>query len=297
MAAGSKHPLPMKEIRAYWHLLLGIILGLGLGLVISWKIAPQSSPANPPAHLRDDFKDSYRALIAAAYASTGDLPQAKNRLAELNDPNSVETLKMQAQRTLAEGNNPQEIEALAALAADLSQEIFATQVTATSTRFLTQTPRIVTPTGTFSASTAETSASETPLPTLTPIPFFTRTQPAIATPSQTPRAPFVLQTQDEICSTNLSEGLLMVYVSDSADKPLSGVEIVVSWEGNEEHFFTGLKPELGRGYADFAMQPNKTYTLHLAAGSTTASNLYAPSCQDKEGHHYWGSLRLKFQQP
>jgi hypothetical protein len=291
----------MKQVQSYWHLLLGITLGLGLGLVISWKIAPQNNNSeNAPSRLREDYKDTYRALIAASYAANGDLPRAKNRLAALNDPNDVETLKMQAQRTLAEGNDPKEIEALAALAADLSQEISATQVTATSTRFITQTPRIVTPTGSSSSetvSTPPTSVRETPLPTLTPIPFFTRTQPAIATPSQTPRAPYVLQTQDEICSTNLSEGLLMVYVSDAHGKALPGVEIIVSWEGNEEHFFTGLKPELGEGYADFTMQPNKTYALHLAAGSTAASNLYAPSCEDKDGNHYWGSLRLKYQQP
>ncbi len=287
----------MKKILASWHLLLGIILGLGLGLVISWKIAPQSNRENSPAYLRADFKDSYRALIAAAYASTGDLSLAKSRLAALNDTDNVETLKMQAQRTLAAGRNPKEIKALAALSADLSQEIFATQVTATSTRFLTQTPRIITPTGISSASTPPSPIIETAIPTLTPVPFFTRTPHATSPPSQTPSAPFILQTQDEICSTNLSEGLLMVYVSDSADKALSGVEIVVSWDGQEEHFFTGLKPELGRGYADFTMEANKTYALHLAAGSTAASNLYAPSCQDKDGNHYWGSLRLKFQQP
>ena len=89
----------------------------------------------------------------------------------------------------------------------------------------------------------------------------------------------------------------MIYVSDESQKALSSIEIIVEWEGNEEHFFTGLKPNLGEGYADFEMNPNKTYALHLAAGSVAVSGLSAPACQDKEGNHYWGSLQLKFEQP
>jgi len=76
-----------------------------------------------------------------------------------------------------------------------------------------------------------------------------------------------------------------------------GTEIIISWNGNEEHFFTGIKPELGNGYADFAMDPNQSYSLRLATGSTAVSGLSAPSCEDEDGNQYWGSLRLKFEQP
>ncbi|MBT7782789.1 MAG: hypothetical protein HN741_07725, partial [Anaerolineae bacterium] len=126
---------------------------------------------------------------------------------------------------------------------------------------------------------------------------FTRTPASIAEASPTPSAPYILQTQDEICSINISEALLMVFVSDISQKELPGVEIIISWEGNEEHFYTGLKPELNKGYADFLMEPNQHYSLRLATGSTAASNLSAPLCQDDEGNNYWGSLRLKFERP
>ena len=89
----------------------------------------------------------------------------------------------------------------------------------------------------------------------------------------------------------------MVFVTDARQNPIPGVEVIVEWSGNEEHFFTGLKPELGKGYADFSMQPNQSYALRLATGSTAAGNLSAPPCQDTAGNHYWGSLRLRFQQP
>lgn len=287
----------MKRIRAPWHLLLGLILGLGLGLVISWVLAPVEYTDAPPSLLRTDFKDGYRALIASAYASTGDLDRAKERLATLNDANSITALESQAQRALAEGNSPKSLDALAALAADLADQVSATQITATSTRFLTQTPRLPTQTGTPPTPTEDKSTPEPAIATLTPIPIYTRTPRATREASPTPGAPYVLQTKDEICSVNISEGLLMVYVSDASQKALPGVEIIVEWDGNEEHFFTGLKPELGNGYADFAMETNKSYSLHLALGSSAVTNLSAPPCQNKDGNHYWGSLRLKFEQP
>ena len=89
----------------------------------------------------------------------------------------------------------------------------------------------------------------------------------------------------------------MVYVNDTSQKEIAGVEIIVEWDGDEEHFFTGLKPELGNGYADFIMQAGKIYALRLATGSVAVSNLSAPACQDAEGNHYWGSLQLKFEPP
>ena len=131
----------MKKIPAPWHLIIGLILGLGLGLVISWGIAPVETTDAPPSLLRSDFKDKYRALIAYAYASTDDFDRAKDRLASLTDSNSIEALQSQAQRALADDASPESVDALAALAADLEYETIATQITATSTRFFTQTPR------------------------------------------------------------------------------------------------------------------------------------------------------------
>ena len=89
----------------------------------------------------------------------------------------------------------------------------------------------------------------------------------------------------------------MVYIQDASKKAIAGTEIIVEWDGNEEHFFTGLKPELGNGYADFAMEIGKIYSLRLATGSVAVSGLSTPPCQDESGNHYWGSIRLIFQQP
>ena len=286
----------MKKILTSWHLLIGIILGLGLGLAISWIIAPVELTDAPPSLLRTDFKDGYRALIASAYASTGDLERAEERLASLNDPDIITALENQAERSLTNEETPESLEALTILALALKGESSVAQTTNTPLPFHTQTPRLPTQTGTPPTPTI-TSTPEAATATLTPIPINTRTPRATTVASLTPGVPYILATQDEICSTNISEGLLMVYVSDSSKQTVAGAEIIIEWDGKEEHFFTGLKPELGNGYADFAMDENKSYSLRLAAGSVAVSGLGAPPCQDEDGNPYWGSIRLRFEQP
>ncbi|MBI1865988.1 MAG: HD-GYP domain-containing protein, partial [Nitrospirae bacterium] len=51
------------------------------------------------------------------------------------------------------------------------------------------------------------------------------------------------------------------------------IEIVVVWDAGEDHFFTGLKPELGQGYADFTMTEGVSYTLRLAEPFTMSEPL------------------------
>ena len=48
---------------------------------------------------------------------------------------------------------------------------------------------------------------------------------------------------------------------------MPGVKIIVSWDGGEEQFFAGLKPELSNCYADYIMTPEMEYTIQLAIGS------------------------------
>jgi hypothetical protein len=77
---------------------------------------------------------------------------------------------------------------------------------------------------------------------------------------------------------------------------VTGVRIIISWENGEDSFFTGLKPEIGNGYADFIMTPNISYTVRLAIGSDIASGLVAPTCQATSGESFLGGFKLTFQQ-
>jgi hypothetical protein len=86
-------------------------------------------------------------------------------------------------------------------------------------------------------------------------------------------------------------------VTDIRRQQIPGAEIIVTWNNGEEHIFTGLKPELGYGYADFLMAPDVTYSVRMADGGTPASDLSAPLCTDTDGEPYLGGHLITFQQP
>lgn len=286
--------------RIPWDVVLAFLAGLGGGLVYSWMISPLRVTNADPVVLRADFKDDYRSAIAAAYAATGNLPRAESRLALLKDSDPVEALNAQAQRMTASGESFQQADEVAALALALEGGSEAI-------------PTAIIPTDTIQE--AEVSLTETIPPpppdvplilTETPQPIETaESQPVIV--ASTPRptqtalptlgAPYALTGQDSVCDSNLPDGLLQVIVLNSNRRQMAGIKIIITWEGGEEPFFTGLKPELGNGYADYIMTPNLTYTVQLGVGSDIATGLVAPTCQAPSGETFFGGIKLTFQEP
>ncbi len=287
----------MRDNRGPWYLLTGLIFGAALGLLISWLIYPIRYVDTSPASLLSNFKDQYRALIAVTYMSTGDLDRARSRLALLNDDNPVEALLNQAQNSQAAGGSVEEVNALNELASALSHGPVASPTTEASATPTTQPTPTLSPTpllpATGALATTPISGTVvilgTPRPTVTPLP--TRT----ATPTQ--GAAFVLQKQDLVCDTTAGQDLIQVVALDAAGKPVPGVEIIVGWGSSQDHFFTGLKPELGAGYADFAMTPGVTYSLQLAEGGQAVNGITASECEASDNTRYYGSWKFTFVQP
>jgi hypothetical protein len=284
-----------------WDILLALVVGIGVGLVYAWMISPLRVTNADPGTLRDDFKNQYRSAIAAAYAASGNLPRALARLQLLKDPDPVEALNAQAQQILARGESARVADQVAALAVALEG---GQDETIPASDSFTQVVEIV------AGTSAPVSAS--PAPELTfvltetpPTNPVEETPPAL--PSSTPRptmtpaptqgAPFKLAGQDEVCDPNLPDGLLQVIVLSANRRQIPGAEIDINWENGEEKFFTGLKPDLGTGYADFTMSPDISYSIQLAAGSEIATGLVAPACQSPGGESYLGGIKLTFQQP
>jgi len=284
-----------------FDILLTLLLGLGLGLAYSWAISPLRVVDSDPIALRTDFKDAYRSAIAASYAATGNLPRAEARLALLGDTNSIDTLNSQAQRLIASGEFAQ---------ADL--------VVALAIALEDGTNLVAAPTSTTDNATIIVKESTATLPPPPPdLPFqFTETPQPIDTQiietqavinTATPRptrtliptvgAPFALVGQDTVCDATLPDGLLQVLIFNSSRRQIAGAKIIITWANGEEQFFTGLKPEIGNGYADYSMSPNTTYTVRLASGSDIASELTAPTCQTPSGETFLGGIKLTFQQP
>jgi hypothetical protein len=288
----------MSVKRFSWAWLVALLAGFGIGLSYAWAFAPvQQVDANPRV-LRDDFKDDFRSAIAAAYASNADLERARARLALLGDLDPYQALTAQAQRMLATGESAEAVQKVALLAAALqgmqpvALEPSATEVDLASLETETPTQPASTETA-LSASPEPTTETE---PTATPVPLLSATPKPTRTATATLGAPYQLVGKDTVCDPELEEGLLQVVVTNVSRRQLPGAEIIITWNSGEEHIFTGLKPELGHGYADFLMAPGVMYSVHMADGGTPASALSAPDCTT-DGEAFTGGIRLTFQQP
>jgi hypothetical protein len=302
----------MREDRGHWYLLTGFVIGIVLGLVYAWLIAPQEHQDTSPASLQPEFKDQYRAMIASAFVATGNLPRAEARLALLNDSDVARVLAEQAQRTLGGGKSPLEAQALGLLAVALGQGDSAVipspihsstptqnQSTADPTQPATDpAPTETTPVATATAAAVGPSPSATNqdpqetnpvLSTATPLP--TRT------PTTTPGSPFVLQSNTFVCDPDLPNPLIQVIAEDASGDPLAGQEVAITWDSSDDFFYTGLKPEIGLGYADFLMEPGVVYQVRMAAGGQFVPDITPAECETESGSRYWGSWQLVFSRP
>ena len=291
----------MKQSRGSLYLLTGFILGLGLGLIYSLFIQPVNYTDIAPSMLDAAAKDRYRALIAIAYNADQDLVRARARLALLNDDDPFRALAEQAQRWLAEGKSEEEARALGLLAASLAQaqatilapptsNIPATIPVEAETSSLTATDTTVPPTPNSEGIVAPAEGvNPNPTPLINPFP----------SPQVTPTIALRLQLskRESVCDPTRGQSLIQVYTWDANGAEVPGVELVINWQGGENHFFTGLKPEMGAGYADFSMTPGITYTLRLASGGEPVMNLSTPACTTSSGEKYWGNWVLEFSPP
>jgi hypothetical protein len=283
----------LKQFR--WELLIALAAGFGAGLLYAWVIAPVRYVDTTPDSLRADFKDQFRTAIAASYAANHNLDRARARLALLGDAEPAEVLTAQAQRMLAAGESFDVVQQVAALATDL-QSGTVSFVPSTANNPGPGIPSAAIPT---SGIQSPAPAVETPTPesTSTPAVYDTPTPRPTRTPVPTAGAPFQLAGRDDICNPNLTGGLMQITVVDRRGHQLPGIEIIITWSGGEEHFFTGLKPEIANGYADYVMQAGLTYTVRAGESGSPVPDLVAPVCPDTNGQTYTGGLHLTFQQP
>jgi hypothetical protein len=243
--------------RISWFLsILGVTLGFIFGLYYAWEISPIDPKDAKPSDLEPHFQAEVQTLIALAYANTGNLPRAVRRLEAFPDSNSAEALRALAQRNLADGRSEEDVLAVAQLAAAL-----------TNPTRLTSTPQL----------TSKTAVSPSP-PTQTP----TR-EPPVPTQTSTPVPDYQLRSREKVCDPTLDSPLIQVLVYDAAGDPVPGVEVLILWEQGDDHFFTGLKPEVSPGYGDFTMSPGMTYTIQIAGSTQSIPGLEVEECiQDDE---------------
>lgn len=253
--------------------IIGLLLGVAAGLYYSWAISPVEYIDSSPDSLREDFKSDYLALIASAYAATGDADRARARLAWVQIANPASTLSRLAQNRLAAGRPDSEARALAELAAILGER----------------------PSPLISSATPLGAPTTTPIP---PSPTYTPTTTPSPTPSPTATAsaPFSFSTKEKICDAARQQNQIQILVLDAAGHGIPGVKALVVWDTGQDIFFTGLKPELGPGFADFAMQEGVTYSLQLSQGDGLETNIIIANCTGEDGETFAGSWLFTYQQ-
>lgn len=260
---------------------LSFILALIGGLIYAWQVDPTEYIETAPHTLRTDFKADYMALIAASYASSQDILRAQARLNLFSESDPGTTLAALAQQRLAEGRPESEARALALLAAALGEQ---------------PTPFVRTP-GALETALASNPSST---PDIRIPPQASRTPAFSLVPSTTPTLEiaggFELRSMDKVCDPNLAHPLLQALVLDALSHPLPGMEVLVVWDTGQDHFFTGLKPELGLGYGDFTMTEGVTYAVQIVGSTELVTGLSTEDCMDNGGDVYPGSWLLTFAQ-
>jgi hypothetical protein len=269
-------------------ILLGLVVGLVGALYYAWVVSPIVYTAVVPSRLSDTYKLEYLYLVSQSYAADGNWAAAEQRLAYLEDPDLNQTIADLLETYLRQQQDPQVIENLAQMAQQLGVEDKAVALFAP-----TPAGPLPTPTPAESAEptvmpTDTATPSATPEPSTTPIPS--------PEPTATTRPNYRLLSQEPYCENGEDVSLLVVETQDALLNQLPGVEVLVTWEGGEDHFFTGFNPEMGMGYGDFEMEPAVSYTVQLDDGSPEISGLRIEPCDSGSDGGWWltfQNLRLR----
>jgi hypothetical protein len=290
--AAAEPPAPpagRKDDRGWWigGFLFGFAVGLALSLTYGWVLDPRPEPVTPAA-LRLPDKQLYLRLIALAFAHDGDEARARARLADLEDPNIGQAVIILTEQYIDQERDVRDIVALVDLARVLGQtsrEMLAFVATptplptATPTPAPTPTPRptptptsltpVPTPTSTFRPTPTPTqTATQTPTDIATRTPTPTQTATPTQTPTLGPDSPFGVAQSVVLCDDTTNGGLLRVYVRDRLGAGVPGIEVKITWSGGQDSFFTGFKPEIDPGYADFQMEQGQRYQVELVGLET-----------------------------
>lgn len=270
---------PRRAKVGLWAL-LGLVLGLAAGLVLAWVVWPVQYTETDPSDLMAERKALWADLVADGYALTGDLDAARARLNLLGVSDPGAFVAQVAETRLDQGASLQHVRAMARLAERLggiTARLLVYIATPAPTPTATPTPQ-PTPTATPSPRATQTP---TPEPTLTP------------TPTQGPSAQvFRLVGKDYVCAPGAGPDIIAVFLLDEDERGVPGIRIEVTWAGGADAFYTGLKPEVNPGYADFVAERGVEYSITVGTeGSEIVRGIRTSDepCPEIEGpyHHRW----------
>lgn len=278
--------------------ILFLLLGLGGGLYYAWELSPVIEEDTRPDQLKEEYKLDYISAIALDYARFRNRQRTSNLLSQL-DP-VVDPFQLAADAACEiqrpeRGLTSSDVEVIRLLIDYF--KIQSVSVSCALQDFATSAPSIL-PTATATISWTLTPApvsTKTPTPSALPIPSLT------AVPDNDNAfefdGQFSILRPNSFCSPNNS-GVIEIRVERANfDTGIAGVPIEVRWNttnGQEQQrFFTGLKPNIDPGFADFQMQEGIIYQVRIPGQSELSQRLEATTCPDG----YLISYQVTFRSP
>ncbi len=117
------------------------------------------------------------------------------------------------------------------------------------------------------------------------------TYPPTPSPTSITEFSFRLLENVDLGCGGFPEDLVMVYVQDAEGSGIPSIELKVSGPQGDDLFYSGLKPEVDVGYADFAFLTPGEYNVEVSEGPSQVARIVASPCQGGS-HRKW---RVVFQ--
>jgi hypothetical protein len=261
----------VKQIRVNL-IIVGLVVGAAIGLILGWVVYPRQLRIATPQDLHSEYRDKYVVMVAAAYSRDRDLERARIRLDKLGTEDVLDTTASQAQRWAAAERSDFDVSVLGELAFALSGSAVESESVPADIPISTIVPK--------------ENSIVTPYPTvvvLSPV-------PTIALLNE-----YVLLEKTVICDEQISKPMLKVYVIDAVGNPMPGVQLRIDWGTGGDMFSTGLHPDIGIGYGDFAIDPQQVYTLQVGSSSNPIYGLTSEPCRMGDSDEFSGSILVKWQ--
>lgn len=230
--------------KAVLAILFAAVLAAGVagGLLYTWVLEPVEYIDAAPDSLYILDKLYFLGVIGDLYVCEGDLALVESRLATLGLEADGPALAGLIEEYLDRGGRTEEMRGLAQLAKDLGASGGVLLVFSSAPK--------PSPEATLSLAVEQQTGI---LPGATPSPL----------PPATPAPTYQLVEQTALCGEPGQPGKIIVEVQDPGGSGVAGVQVVVSWPTGQDQFYTGLRPDLGTGYADFDMKPDLEYAVDL----------------------------------
>ncbi|MEL7233838.1 MAG: hypothetical protein AAGK74_05035 [Chloroflexota bacterium] len=294
LATDSRYLRPrMSRLISWPGMILGVLAGFGAALYFAWVVSPLELTNIHPRQLDEGGRAQYTAMVAVSYAEGTDIDTTVERLLVVVPP----------------GRDP--FQEVADVACDLAQSGYGSStsgieaIRAMKTLYQLQLKTSCADDLVLVAA-APTQIVQIQLATPTPPPPPTKT-PTVAPPAEpTPTAfevfvptpveqdEYVLITVSTYCRL-AARGLIEVYVQDFNGQGIPGQPVRARWNGGEDVFYTGLKPEISAAYADFEMENDVTYTIDMPDRSEPGTRQLQPvPCNTETGEVGRTSYRATF---